>query len=67
MASQRKNLSLLEEEKLTEIVRDFPVLYDKSHQGYKEHDAVGNAWSEVATSLEFLENGDMAKLCFENF
>ena len=67
MASQRKNLSLLEEEKLTEIIRDFPILYDKSHQGYKERDAVENAWSEVAKSLEYVETGDMAKLCFESF
>ena len=38
-AEIKKSLSLLEEEKLTEYVRDYAILYDKSHKGYMEKDA----------------------------
>lgn len=69
-----KTLSLLEEENLSEAVRNFPVLYDKSHKGYKERDAVRNAWNEVAASLDFVANGKffglssrkLLKLCRNN-
>jgi hypothetical protein len=54
---EKKHLSLLDEEKLTETIRNYPVLYDKSHKGYKERDAVSNAWREVADVLDFVENG----------
>ena len=67
MAECRKSLSLLEEEKLSETVRNFPVLYDKSHTGYKERDAVKNAWTEVANSLEFIEDWHDAKNSYEIF
>ena len=67
MACNSKGLSLVEEEKLSETVRNFPVLYDKSKKGYKERDAVKNAWTEVARSLDFIENWDDAKNLFENF
>ena len=40
-------------EELKETVRSFPVLYDKSHKGFKEKDAVKNAWNGVATAEEF--------------
>ena len=32
------------EQELSETVRDFPVLYNKSQKGFKEKDAVKNAW-----------------------
>ena len=48
MACNSKRLSLVEEEKFSETVRNFPVLYDKSKMGYKERHAVKNAWTEVA-------------------
>ena len=67
MASLKRNLSLLEEEKLVEIVRNYPILYDKSHQGYKGRDAVRNAWREVAMSLEFIDDGDSARQYFDVF
>ena len=37
-------------EKLCEVVRDYPILYDKSQKGYKERDAVENAWNEVSSN-----------------
>ena len=41
-------LSLLEEEALCEKIRELPILYDKTHKGYKERVAVENAWKDVA-------------------
>ena len=43
------------EEELSETVRSFLVLYDKSHKGFKEGDAVKNAWDGVIKALEFIE------------
>ena len=43
------------------------MLYDKSKKGYKGRDAVQNAWTEVARSLDFIEHWDDAKNLFENF
>ena len=40
MAVPKNSLNLLEEEELTEEVRKYSVLYDKSHKGYMEKDAV---------------------------
>ena len=67
MACNSTVLSLVDEEKLSETVRNFPVLYDKSKKGYKGRDAVQNAWTEVARSLDFIEHWDDAKNLFENF
>ena len=67
MACNSKVLSLVDEEKLSETVRNFPVLYDKSKKGYKERDAVQNAWTEVARSLDFIENWDHAKKFIRKF
>ena len=53
----RKSLNLKEEELLCEKIRDHPILYDKSHKGYKEKVAIENAWKEVSEQLEFVENG----------
>ena len=52
-----KTLNLVQEELLSGTVRNYPVLYDKSHEDYKEFNAVKKAWVEVANSLEFMENG----------
>ena len=67
MAECRKGLSLLDEEKISEAVRNFPVLYDKSHKGYKERDTVKNAWTEVANSLQVIEDWHDAKNSYEIF
>ena len=37
---EKFSLDRSREEKLTEMVRSFPVLYDKSHKGFKEKDPV---------------------------
>ena len=65
MASQKKNLSLFDEENLTELVRNYPILYVKSHQAYKERDAVRNAWQDVAMALEFTSDGESARQYFD--
>ena len=41
-----------------ETVRTFPVLYDKSHKGFKEKDAAKNTWDEVAKAFEFIQTGN---------
>ena len=46
------------EEELSETVRSFPVLYDKSHKGFKEKDAMKNAWDAVVTALEYIPIGN---------
>lgn len=53
------SISLQEEEMLSEKVKKYPVLYDKQCKGYKEKDAVENAWTAVAKELEFVENGEI--------
>lgn len=50
-------LCLAEEERLAEVVKSFPCLYDKTKKGYKEKDAVSNAWNSVADNLDFINDG----------
>ena len=50
-------LSLEDAEKFTEVVRDFPVLYDKSKSGYSERDLTRNAWEAVAEKVDFIVDG----------
>ena len=54
-------LCLQKEEMLAEKVQGFPVLYDKRVKGFKENDAVQNAWEKVAKSLDFEENGNFTR------
>lgn len=49
-------LSLREEEMLAEIVKMYPVLYDKQVKGYKEKDVITHVWEDVAKALDFVEN-----------
>ena len=39
------------EEELSETVRDFPSLFDKSHRGFKENDAVKNLCEKLFLTL----------------
>ena len=50
---EKVSLDIPREEELSEIVRSLSVLY-KSHKGFKEKDAMKNAWDGVATALEFI-------------
>jgi len=59
-------LSLQEEEMLCEKVKAFPILYDKGSKGYKEKDAVNNAWEKVSEELDFVGNGKFL-LMLNNF
>ena len=47
----------MEEKKLTEQVRKYCVLYDKSHKGHMEKGTVNSTWNEIAKTFEFLVNG----------
>ena len=49
-------MSLRADDELAEQVRTFQVLYDKAEKGYKERAVKQNAWNEVASNLEFVEN-----------
>ena len=55
---EKVSLQISREDELLETVRSFPVLYDKSHEGFKEKDAVKNAWDGVAEALEFIQTGN---------
>ena len=50
-------LYLADEERLSEIVKTLPCLYDKTTKGYKEKDVSANAWNKVAEQLDFIEDG----------
>ena len=54
-------LCLQKEEMLEGKVQGFPVLYDKRVKGFKEKDAVQNAWGKVAKTLNFEENGNFIR------
>ena len=51
------SLSLNEDELLSEKVRSYPCLYDKSSKSYKEKDVIKNAWTKIAEQLDFIEDG----------
>ena len=55
---EKVSFDISREEELSETVRNFPLLYGKSHKGFKETDAVKNAWNGVATALEFNQTGN---------
>ena len=61
---RRKNNNLKEEEELTNEVRNFLCLYDKSSNDYKDKVKTGNAWKAVDEAVG-LEDGEGQKL-FEN-
>ena len=50
---EKISLDISREEELSETVRSLSGLY-KSHEGFKEKDAMKNAWDGVATALEFI-------------
>ena len=53
------------DETLSEAVRDFPVIYDKSRSGHKDRLVVQNAWKQVSQRCG-LEDNNTAKRLFEN-
>ena len=54
-------LCLQEQEMLVEKVKGFPDLYDKRVKGFKQKDAVKNAWQKVAESSDFEENDSFVR------
>ena len=49
-----KNLRIKQKENLCELVRQYPVIFDKSHKGCKEKYKEENAWEEIGSVLYFL-------------
>ena len=47
-------LSIVQKENLCELVRHYPVIFDKCHKGYKEKDMEKTAWQEIASAYDFL-------------
>ena len=43
-------LNLMQENNLCEIIHNYPVILDKLCKGYKERDAIENAWKKIANS-----------------
>ena len=64
--SDKKSLSIREEEVLMEQIRTYPCLYDKSKMSYKEGDVNRNAWGKVAEKLDSIQivlyNADIKNL-----
>ena len=54
-------LSLKKEERLSEYVKQYLVLYEKQDKGYRDKD-VKNTWNKVADMLEFVETGKVLLL-----
>ena len=49
MSANKNRFTVLNEDKnLTEEVKKFPCLYDKSSRLYRERDVLGNVWVETA-------------------
>ena len=35
----------------------YPLIFDKSHKGYRAKDVEENAWQEIASAIDFLSTG----------
>ena len=55
--SRLASLSLEENDQLSEVVREFPCLYDKSKKEYKDKNVVKMLGSKWQKSLTFLSDG----------
>ena len=51
-----KKLDIAQQENLCELVCQFPVIFYKSHKGYKEKHVEVNVWNEIANSLDFISD-----------
>ena len=60
------SLSAENEEKLSEVVRRYPVIYDKSEAGHRDNNIVLNAWKEVIALVDFVNDTKEAKILFQN-
>ena len=59
------SLSSENEEKLIEVVRRYPVIYDKYEPGHRDN-TVENAWKEVVSLVDFVDDTKQAKAFFQN-
>ena len=60
-------LSMKENEQLSEKVRNYPCLYDKTKKSHKGKNICFNAWRAVCLDLKFLEAGKNNKYFFYGF
>ena len=60
------SLSEENEEKLTEVVRRYPVIYEKSEAGHRDNNIVLNAWKKVIALVDFVNDTNEAKILFQN-
>ena len=58
----KNKLCLILEESLCETIHYHAVIFDKSCKGYKEINAVTNAWEKMANSLECIRGGTYQSL-----
>ena len=59
-------LMLVQEEELSELIRSFPVIYDKREPSHKEKDVVQNAWKAIVESCDFVNDERTAESLFKN-
>ena len=53
----KSRINLIQEDNLCEIIHNLPFFFVKAYKGYKERDAVTNAWEEITKSLAFTRDG----------
>ena len=59
-------ITLLQEEELSELIRSYPVIYDKREPSHKEKDVITNAWKAIAASCDFVNDEKTAESLFKN-
>ena len=60
----RQLFDIREDEQLSNEIRKYPCLFDKSNAGHKEKNLIETAWKEIDNSLG-IEEG--ITLCYEYF
>lgn len=48
---ESKSFNAMDDEKLIEFVRNFPVLYKLSNKNYKDNCVKENVWKEISHSI----------------
>ena len=54
------------DEVLSEAVREFPCIYDKSHKGHKDKVVAANAWKKVMEKVDYCATAEQAIAAFGN-
>ena len=56
---------MVSDEDSTEVIRNYPAIYDKNSPAHKNSNTIQNAWKEVVSKTG-IENVDAAKKRFFN-